>query len=702
MIRNNESITRKGETMSNKILSRFTFGDIELIYLTDSENHVGMSIIPSSVFDMADFENKQIESLVQLHIRGDGFPSGFAGGVTLSRSQSTQLLRLRSQETTGSGSEKTVVTYVEDGRGNTVKHLLTYQNGRRAFSVRCVYENNSGRPEVLENISSFSLGMLTPFGGVKDTDRLRIYRAKSWWSAEGRVESGTLLDYHLETSWSRFGVRSEKYGQLGSMPVRHYFPFAAVEDKTAGTVWAVQLACPSSWQMEFLRPGESLSLTGGLADYEYGHWCKTIAPGESFETPEAYLTAGAGSFDDVCQRLLDMHTFSDNIPGDGLPLVFNEYCTTWGNPTAENIRKITDVIKTRGFDYFVIDAGWYCEQDWGRIGDWDVSARRFPNGLKEAADIISDAGMKPGIWFELENCSGSSEAAKDPDMLLFRNGTPISTGRMFFDMKKEKVKDYLRGKVIDKLRDNGFGYIKIDYNDSIGIGCDDADSLGEGLRKSVAASQDFFNEIHEKVPGILIECCSSGGHRLEPSFMNICDMASFSDAHECVHIPIIAANLHRLIQPAKSQIWAVLRKTDSLRRINYSLVNTMLGVMCISGDVYDLSGEQWDVVDKNIAFYKKYSHVIKKGTSSFYGSRIESYLSPEGWQAVVRYNSDSGISLIAVHTFGGEIPEMVSLPVNGDTVLDVLSSEGNQISISGGRLNIQLKADFEAVAVAVK
>jgi alpha-galactosidase len=50
----------------------------------------------------------------------------------------------------------------------------------------------------------------------------------------------------------------------------------------------------------------------------------------------------------------------------------------------------------------------------------------------------------------------------------------------------------------------------------------------------------------------VIENCASGGHRLEPSFMGLTSMASFSDAHETRDIPVIAANLHRLIQPRQS------------------------------------------------------------------------------------------------------------------------------------------------------
>ena len=90
-------------------------------------------------------------------------------------------------------------------------------------------------------------------------------------------------------------------------------------------------------------------------------------------------------------------------------------------------------------------------------------------------------------------------------------------------------------------------------------------------------------------------------------------MASFSDAHECEEIPVIAANLHRAILPRQSQIWAVIRKTDSVKRIAYSIANTFLGRMCLSGDVTELTEAQWKVIDDGMAFYKKIAPIIRKG-----------------------------------------------------------------------------------------
>ena len=62
-------------------------------------------------------------------------------------------------------------------------------------------------------------------------------------------------------------------------------------------------------------------------------------------------------------------------------------------------------------------------------------------------------------------------------------------------MEDEWVINYLGGKVIKLLKECGFGYLKVDYNDTIGMGCDGPESMGENLRKKVQATQEFFRKI---------------------------------------------------------------------------------------------------------------------------------------------------------------------------------------------------------------
>ena len=692
------------------VMSRFSLGDMTAVYLTDEHGQVGFSLLPASRENDAELLGADFEQPIQLHLRGDGLPGGYVNGVTLAET-SSRALRFRSQSVyRGEDADevRTALGLEPGGRAEAV-HVLRWKKGSRAVECFTEFKNTSDAPLVLELLSSFNLSGLTPFGGASEeerglaTDKMILHRARSWWSAEGRIESRALEDMHMEPSWSLNGVRIEKFHAVGSMPVREFFPFAAAEDPAAGVMWAAQLACPSSWQIEVRRRGRTLSLTGSLADYVTGHWQKTVVPGEKFTSPSAYLTVGEGGLDAVSQRLLDLHEKGPVTENGTLPVIYNEYCATWGNPTEENVARAARSLEGHDIDTFVIDAGWYgSPQWWSSIGDWDVSEVKFPHGIAGTAKTIRDAGMRPGLWFELECATAESELAKNhPDWLLKQNGVPINTGRMFLDMENPAVRAYLKTSVIDFLRDNGFGYLKIDYNDTIGLGCDSPDGLGEGLRRNMLASQDFFREIFAGVPGIQIEICSSGGHRLEPSMLNLGTFSSFSDAHECVTIPVIAANLHRLMQPSKSEIWAVLRASDSLRRLNYSLVNTMLGVMCLSGDFAALNEEQLRAVDRAVAFYRGASPVIRDGESAFFCPERQSYQHPEGWQAVVRRDGKSGKTLAVLHTFGGELPPEVTLPVPGGTsrIEDTLCSENNEIRLTDEGLVIPLHANFEAVAV---
>jgi alpha-galactosidase len=423
-------------------------------------------------------------------------------------------------------------------------------------------------------ITSFSFGGITPFDAADANGRLRVHRFRSGWSAEARLETCTIEQLHLERSWSGAGAFSERFGQVGSMPVRGWFPFLAVEDTAAGVTWGANVAWAGSWQMEIFRQHDDVCLSGGLADREFGHWMKTIAPGETLTTPAATIACVRGGLDELCDRLTAPQCrAADAQPSveHELPIVFNEWCTTWGDPRHDRVVAIADRLKGSVATYLVIDAGWYkgAVGDWGNAhGDWVPSAELFPGGLKATADAIRERGLIPGLWFEMETVGDASTAFSLVDHLLKRDGIPISVRhRRFWDLNDAFAIDYLSDRMVALLERCGFGYLKVDYNETIGIGCDHPDGLGEGLRRHTEGVYRFFDRIRQRSPDLVIENCSSGGHRLEPSMLARTAMSSFSDAHELLEIPIIAANLHRLMRPRQSQIWAVLHASDDEHRL---------------------------------------------------------------------------------------------------------------------------------------
>jgi alpha-galactosidase len=113
-------------------------------------------------------------------------------------------------------------------------------------------------------------------------------------------------------------------------------------------------------------------------------------------------------------------------------------------------------------------------------------------------------------------------------------------------------------------------------------------------------------------------------------------MSSFSDAHECPEIPLIAANTALLTPARHNQIWAVLRAEDTRERLCYSLSAAMLGRMCLSGDVHRLADWQWAIVDESIAFYDRIRPILARSDQYVERRGAEEYRRLTGWQAVRR------------------------------------------------------------------
>ena len=698
--------------MHPEVLQEYKLGDMVAKYLIDRDSmQVGFQLLPEKVSqENIITDNCFMESLIQYKLTGDIYNEAYAGGCSMRNSESVRKLKFSEQTDESIGEQLQVNTIMMDEDGHRLIHHLVWLKNMPYVRISCTFENQSKRDCCLEMFESFSLGGLSPYMQGDGNGTLWLHRVRSVWSQEGRHETIPVEDLQLEPAWDPHAVRCERFGQAGSMPVNRFFPFAAIEDRKNHIFWGAQIAHPASWQMEVYRKDNGLALSGGLADRELGHWMKHVEPGKNFTTPEAIVsTAQTDSFDIFTGRLTTAGLVEGFLKApeseQDLPIVFNEYCTTWGNPSHENICEIVDAIKGKGFKYFVIDCGWYKENgipwDIG-MGDYEVSSELFPDGMEKTVQVIKDAGMIPGIWFEIENVGSASRAYHLTEHLLHKDNVVLTTYfRRFWDMQDPWVDEYLTDKVIGTLKKYGFGYMKIDYNETIGIGCDGAESPGEALRKNMEATVLFIEKVKEEVPGIVLENCASGGHRLEPKMMSVMSMASFSDAHECEEIPIIAANLHLVIHPTQSQIWAVIRQDDSLKRIAYSISNTFLGRMCISGDVTQLAPEKWNLIEQGISFYGKIKDIIKEGQSYRYGPKIKSARHPEGWQALLRVGKNKQ-AYVVIHVFDGKLPEVIEIELPEDApdhIRQIYAHQEMEVSIKDRKIYYRPSENKSAVTL---
>ena len=136
---------------------------------------------------------------------------------------------------------------------------------------------------------------------------------------------------------------------------------------------------------------------------------------------------------------------------------------------------------------------------------------------------------------------------------------------------------------------------------------------------------------------------------------NFCQYDLLSAMPDFVHsadpAELIAANLHRLIRPEQSQIWAVLRADADEHRINFVLTSAFLGRLCLSGDVDKLPLERWQQALDAITLYAQVRHIIRDGFTDVIESTVRDYSQPRGYQIVRRTLGDE--ALLIVHTYEG-------------------------------------------------
>lgn len=708
---------------------RHSFESFDLLYLLDEDTlHISMQLLPSNMPAIYNQRRPNLDDTPEMqrlkldapawnvgnlcHIALRHHPQTNITGQSMLHGYSTQELKYKEQIISKFEEKTEILTILQTAENHIVHHKVSHYHGEHGIELETSFFNYSSSDVQLDLITSFSLDNLSPFAVDDASETLFLHRFYGGWSKEGRRRCDSIEDLNLERSWFNGRPGSERFGSLTSYPVDRYFPFAAIEDRENHTFWGAQLAINGSWQMEVCRPDDCLTFAGGLTDCEFGAWYKIIHPEESFAAPKAFLSVSDISLEKLCNQMTSLHQKYMKLQPSSeqeLPAIFNEWCTSWGHPSEAEILSIADKFYGTPVKYIVIDAGWtktnndYLGQ--GGNGDWILDKEKFPNGLLSVSRKIKKLGFDLGIWYEFEvTTRGARVYEKDYDHLhLHRSGKCIYSGneRRFWDFRKPEVIEYLKEKVLHFLRDNEIGFMKVDYNCAIGIGCDGAESLGEGLREHLDAVRNFFLLLRQEMPELVIENCASGGHRLEPSMMDITALSSGSDAHECREIPVLAANTNLLILPRQNEIWCVIDKTHNQKELTFRLTAGFLGRMCLSGDVLELCEDHWNLVKSSLDFYEKCKYVLADCDVSLYqhfASNSIRYV--QGTQAVKFTGRNNEKILIVCHSFKNPHSTPIHIPL-ADTGCHIETSFGasDYATVNGNTLIIQPMEENEAFAI---
>lgn len=685
----------------------FAFGEMTVVYGIEGGTAT-VTVIPSDMCGklceekmngIDPFGQKRIEPSMQFAVEGDSYSRDFSAGKT-HRNKGLSFRFGVPAFTYEEGETVRLTAEYTSPEGIVARQVFTSVRGANVISTYMEAENRTGGKIVAESAPSFMFGRLSPFVKYNDEADLLVHTMRSYWSAEGTLVSQPPSYYGLEDSWSGLGVRMEKIGRLGTMPAEGHLPWAAVEDRTNDCTWAVKIEAPMSWQIEIANVYNGISLCGGLADATFGHWKKQMEAGEIFRTRRAFITACHGGVERAAHNLVRASEISEAyLPSEEeMPVIYNEYCYTWGRPSLDIAKTLLPVCRELGIKYFVTDAGWYRddERDWNSLGDWLANEKYFPGGLGEYARACRDHGMRAGVWFEFESVSLDSEIAREhPELLLTLDGKTIVHGnRAMLDFRKAETRAYLEERVIGLLLATGIRYIKIDYNENVGMGVDGAESPCEGLRQHTDAVLAFYRELKEKVPDLVVEMCSSGGMRHEPLWLSLGSMCSFSDAHEGPEGAVVACDLHRFISPRKLQIWATIRDDYDENDTYFTVAKSMLGRMCLSGNLAGRTENICRAIREGVAFYAKIKDVVKSGETIKIARENITYLrNIHGVQTLTRLSEDGTKLLWYCFVIGKPGAQVQTRVPKGFVLTDhygnaKVRQEGNAIGLTAAKADM--------------
>ncbi len=535
-------------------------------------------------------------------------------------------------------TENNVLTIEQENDSIAVKTVFKGYDDSTAISCYTEVENISDKPIVLEQVSSLYLDLCIPRNRIKDSYLYPFIQGHHGECQPRRIslfEAG-ICDIALRCK------HRVSHANVGSWSTKEALPQGIIESNGRFTMF--QIESNNSWYYEISDDRDKIYLYLGGGSCPFCSWAKKLESGEKYRT-KGVAVCYSDSLNGVVG---EMTKYRRHIAGqckvdDTLPSIFNEYMhLSWDSPSEENVRKYAPVIADMGVEYYVIDCGWHDEEPgymiYPYVGKWVESKTRFPNGVRATTDYIRSLGMKAGLWIEPEIvgklCKDMIEYYGD-ECFVRRYGEKVCTmNRLFLDFRNEKVISYMSDTIRRMVNEYGADYIKLDYNEDMGLGCDvDATSLGEGLENCAAAYLNWIDSMRAEFPDVLFETCSSGGMRMDYQTMQHFSIVSTSDQTRYIRYPYIASNMPFGMLPEQAAVWSypvnsLTVKADDLteewvqenisrEEIVMNMINSFLGRMHLASHIDLMNDEQKAIVKEGVAYYKKLAKNKKEALPFF-------------------------------------------------------------------------------------
>ena len=341
--------------------------------------------------------------------------------------------------------------------------------------------------------------------------------------------------------------------------------------------------------------------------------------GESYTSPWVYGSYGVG-LDEVARRFHRFLRARDRHPSTRRPVTINVWEAVYFDHDLDRLVDLAERAAALGVERYVLDDGWFGSRrdDHSGLGDWQVSAEVWPDGLHPLVDKVTELGMEFGLWFEPEMINTDSDVARAHPEWMMATGDrlPIeSRYQQVINLGIPECYAFIRDAIFAVLAEYPIAYIKWDHNRDL-IDAGTQPTGRPGVHEQTLAFYRLVDEIKAAHPGLEIESCSSGGARVDLGVLERTDRVWVSD---CID-PLERQEMHRwttqLIPPELMGSHIASGRSHTTGRehdLNFRAATAIFGHLGIEWDLSRASAAELGELADWIAFYKEHRELLLGG-----------------------------------------------------------------------------------------
>ncbi len=335
-------------------------------------------------------------------------------------------------------------------------------------------------------------------------------------------------------------------------------PFFAVYNEQNQRGLAFHIMADGAWSYKVRKYFLAKNGYKRRCDVELGLCCDNflyeLKSGESLELPEILYYEFKNKVDLDAFKL---HRYAnERFPARSFPIIYNTWMSKFDDFTYESLCEQLEKAQQIGCEYFVIDAGWFGPpHSWGgSVGDWEEYKDGSLKGrMKEFSDEVRKAGLKFGLWFEIERAYQVSNAVTTHPEHYIPNGP-----NFMVNFASPAACDFVYEKLANQIRRCNVEFIKFDFNCAY-----DTCNLTDSAIAYFKGYRAFIERLNKEFPQVYLENCAGGGTRQNLSNIKGFDSFWMTDNHNMFRQLDIFRNCVKRMPPRMLEKWITIRSLEN-------------------------------------------------------------------------------------------------------------------------------------------